>query len=217
MFLFCLLFFFFLFATITCNRNYLRGNLTIIPDFGGSALDFLGNFEKYNDKQQFCWKCIPEIHCVKHVRIRSISPYLRTRIIRNTDTFHAVITLAFIGIVPNQWLPWSQWSSCSSKCSIGTRSRNRQFANIFACCDCHRQTQTESCGTPNNGCEQECNEENGSCKCKTGYVLNLGKWVKLLSIWKFRSSYLQVFYRETALRNFIKKHAGTALFSCFYC
>ena len=111
-----------------------------------------------------------------------------------------MITLAFIGIVPNQWSTWLQWSSCSSKCSVGTRSRNRQYKNILACCHCYRQTQNESCGTTNNGCEQECNEKNGSCTCKTGYVLNQGKWLKLLSIWKYRSSYLQVFCREVALR-----------------
>ena len=133
------------------------------------------------------------------LRIQSKCGKIRTRITPNTDTFHAVITLAFIGIVSNQWSAWSQWSSCSSKCSVGMRRRNRQFNNIVACCDCNKQTQIESCGTPNNGCEQKCNEENGSCACKTGYVLNQGKWLKLLSMWKYRSSYLQVFYREAAL------------------
>ena len=107
----------------------------------GAALVFWGNFEKYNDKQQqFCWKCILEV------------------------------TLPFIDIVPSQWSSWSNWSSCSSKCNFGTRSRRRQFNNIFACCDCYEETKTEPCGAANNGCEQECNEENGSCGCRTGYV-----------------------------------------------
>ena len=171
-FSFSLFFFFFYFCYYHSNRNYLKWNLAIIPDFGGADLDFCGNFDTCNNKQQqFCWKCILEV------------------------------TLAFIGIVPSHWSSWSHWNSCSSKCNIGTRSRRRQFDNLLACCNCYKETETESCGATKNGCEQECNEENGSCGCRTGYVLNQGKWLKNLTIWKYRSSYLQVFYRVAALRN----------------
>ncbi|XP_062519526.1 coadhesin-like [Corticium candelabrum] len=66
---------------------------------------------------------------------------------------------------------WSSWSSCSMKCSTGLQQRNRTITQQQVCKgnSCPSLVDTKSCGSPNGGCQHNCND--GVCSCNTGYLL----------------------------------------------
>ena len=70
---------------------------------------------------------------------------------------------------------WGKWLECNAKCSEGLAVRKRTVIqqpsnNIFSK-PCPQLSESKKCGTFNNGCQHFCENTNGSCYCKTGFIL----------------------------------------------